>query len=106
MTEKRNSALSIISLVMGILSITLGCCTGLGIFFAIAGLVCGIIAKTRKEGGLATAGIVCSVIGIVIPVILIVLAFVSLNWIASDPVLYEEFMKSYEQSLQMWGYYN
>lgn len=92
-SENKNSALSIVSLVMGIISIVLGCCYGVGFLFAIPGLVCGIIAKRRGEGGLATAGIVCSIVGMVIAIAFWVLIIWALNYIASDPVLYEQYMQ-------------
>lgn len=96
MSEKRSNALAIVSLVMGILSITLGCCYGIGFLFAIPGLVCGIIDRRYEPSGLATAGIVCSVIGMVLAIAFWAFFIYSLNMIASDPVLYEQFMQMIE----------
>lgn len=96
MPQNRNSALSIISLIMGILAITLGCCYGIGFLFAIPGLVCGIISIREAKSGLAIAGIICSVIGMVLAIAFWVFFIIGLNYIASDPVLYEQYMQMLE----------
>lgn len=69
---------AIASLVCGIVSITLCCCIGSGIFqmiVAIAGLVLGIIAKKNGYDGqkLALAGIITSAIGIVVGIIMLII---------------------------------
>lgn len=94
--QNRNSALSIVSLVMGILAITLGCCYGVGFLFAIPGLVCGIISKKNEASGLATAGIICSIIGMVIAIAFWGLMIGMFNYIVSDAELYEQFMQMLE----------
>jgi len=104
MSEKRTSALSIVSLVMGILSITLGCCYGIGFLFAIPGLVCGIIARRYEKSGLATAGIICSIIGMVLAIAFWAIIIASFNYIASDPELYNQFIQMME-SYYIEGYY-
>lgn len=96
MPQNRNSALSIISLIMGILAVTLGCCYGIGFLFAIPGLVCGIISVREAKSGLAIAGIICSAIGMVLAIAFWVLFFIGMNYIASDPVLYEQYMQMIE----------
>ncbi len=57
--------LAIAALVMGILSIVLSCCCGVGIIFGIAGLIMSIVANKQNKSGVGTAGLVCSIIGIV-----------------------------------------
>jgi len=96
MPQNRNSALSIISLIMGILAVTLGCCYGIGFLFAIPGLVCGIISRREEKSGLAIAGIICSVIGMVLAIAFWVFFVIGINYIASDPVLYEQYMQMLE----------
>jgi cbb3-type cytochrome oxidase subunit 1 len=56
---------AIASLVLGIVSIVF-CVYGIGIVTGIIGLVLGISAKKENPSGMATAGIVLSIIGIVI----------------------------------------
>ena len=65
--NKETNVLAIVSLVLGILSIILGYCTGwIGALFA------------NKQGktGLAKAGLICSIIGIVLGIIITILAAV------------------------------
>lgn len=57
--------LAIAALVMGILSIVLTCCCGVGIIFGIAGLIMSIVAGKQSKSGVGTAALVCSIIGIV-----------------------------------------
>lgn len=71
---KQTNALAIVALVMGILSIVINCClTGVGIIPGIAGIVCAILSKKQGKSGMATAGLICSIIGIVLGVILLIL---------------------------------
>ena len=63
-------ALAIVSLILGIASIVLGCCvTYLGIALGVGGIICSVMSKKKQKSGLATAGLVCSIIGIVLAVI-------------------------------------
>lgn len=68
--------LAIASMVLGIVSIIMLCCTyWISIPCAIVGLVLGIVNnKKNGKNGMATAGIVCSIISIVLAVLLIVFA--------------------------------
>lgn len=74
---KQTNALAIVSLVMGILSIVLGCCTGwIGIIFSIAGIICAVFANKQGKTGLATAGMVCSIVGIVIAILITIVSVI------------------------------
>ncbi|MBQ9983995.1 MAG: hypothetical protein IJP29_05335 [Lachnospiraceae bacterium] len=67
-----------ISLVCGILSIVLSCCCCGNILFSIAGIICGCMQQPTENGkkpGTATAGIITSIIGIVITVISFIAGF-------------------------------
>ena len=76
---QRTHALAITSLVTGIVSVLPSCCClgFIGIPFAIAGLITGILGMMRikaspdqfKGGGLAIAGIVCAALGLVFGVL-------------------------------------
>ena len=84
--------LEIVGLVMGILGIVLGCCYGIGIIFAIVGLICSIIAMKRNKSGLAIAGLVCSIVGALLSVYMII----SIISVFTDPekyALYQELMR-------------
>ena len=71
-TQKSESnPLAVVSLVLGIVSIVLGCCTGwVGSLFGIGGVVCAIVAKKKGKSGMATAGLICSIAGIVVGILL------------------------------------
>lgn len=78
-TPKQTNALAIVSLVLGITSIVLGCCTvWVGFICGIAGIVCAILSKKQGKSGIGTAGLVCSIIGIVLSVLMLILAALGL----------------------------
>ena len=72
-----NKTLAIVSLVLGILAIVIGCCfTWLGIILGIAAIVCGVLANKQGKTGLATAGIICGAVGLVFAIIWLILGAV------------------------------
>ena len=77
--ENTSKAFAITSLVCGIVSILLICCTWIGLIVGVTALVFGILSIRRGENakGMAIAGIVCSSIAIVVIVILLIVAAVS-----------------------------
>ena len=80
MQPNESNALSITSMILGIFSITLGCCiTYIGIATAIAAIITGIISlKNKKPGkGMAIAGIITGAIAFVFLVICVVLVLTS-----------------------------
>jgi len=82
--EKKTDALAVISLVTGIISLLLMCCYPyVGIFFAIAGIILAIVSKKKNgKSGLATAGLICSIIGVVLSVIMLILLVVGVAALA------------------------
>lgn len=78
LTENKDSnVLAIVSLVLGILSIVLGCCTGwIGALFGIGGIICAVFANKQGKTGLAQAGLICSIVGIVLGILITILAVV------------------------------
>ena len=63
--------------LLAILSIVLGCCTGwIGALFGIGGIICAVFANKQGKTGLAKAGLICSIIGIVLGIIITILAAV------------------------------
>ena len=68
------NACQIISLILGILSL-LCCCTGLvGIAIAVVGLILAIIGNRNNKNGVGTGGLVCSIIGLVLAGIMLLLS--------------------------------
>lgn len=72
---KKTDALAIVSLIVGIISILMGCCTAYyAVIPSVIGIVCAIISKKNNgKSGMATAGLICSIVGIVIGLIITVL---------------------------------
>lgn len=69
-----STGFGIASLVMGILSILTSCCCGLGILMSILGIIFGCIQSKDEFGkkpGIAIAGIVTSIIGMLSGVLII-----------------------------------
>lgn len=77
MPPKEKKGLAIVSLVLGIVSICLSCVFYIGIPCAIVGLILGIIciAKKKSGRGQAIAGIICSSIGLLIGIGIVVATF-------------------------------
>ena len=90
--NKPISALAVTSLVLGILSLTLCCCIGWlpGIIGAILGIVA--IAKDQGGKGLAVGGVITSVLGLIIGILLTVYSVAIVN---SD-----EFKEGFEEGFE------
>lgn len=74
-----SNGLAIASLICGILSIITSCCCCGNILFSIAGIICGCLQKPNTEGkkpGMALAGIITSIAGIVLVIIIYALGFI------------------------------
>lgn len=73
MQNNQTNVLAIVGLVMGILAIVLGCCMGwVGIIPGIAGIICSVLSKKQGKTGMATAGLICSIIGCVVGLIMVI----------------------------------
>ncbi len=74
---KQTNGLAIASLIVSIISLLGCCCSGLiGIIAGIAGLILGIMANKNGKSGMATAGIVISIISIVFGVAFMIIGVV------------------------------
>lgn len=84
---------AILALVFGILSILTCCCYGVvSIILGIVGIVMAVLAKKDNMGqfpGMAIAGLVCSIIGILLGVAYWVLFLIG---ISADPSILNEYM--------------
>lgn len=74
--EQKTPGTAIASLILGICGILLDCCCGVGLVFGIIGLILGIVGNKNRKSGVGTAGIVCSVIAIVVGVLTVIYFFV------------------------------
>lgn len=67
-------------MILGIVAILMTCCiTYFGVALGIGGLVCSILSRKQGKTGMAMAGIICSVIAIVLGVALIIISIVFLT---------------------------
>ena len=73
-TPTKTPGTAIAGLILGILAIVFSCCCGGGLLFGIIGLICGICGNKKSTSGVGTAGIVCSIIGILLGIIGLVMS--------------------------------
>lgn len=67
MEEKQSNGLAIASMVLGIVSLILTCILPyVSWVLAIVGIVLAAIAKKKAKSGMATAGLVCSIIALAV----------------------------------------
>lgn len=90
------SGIQIASLVLGILSICLCCCYGLpSIILGIIGLVCAIKGNKENKHGIGIAGLVCSIIGLIAGVCMLIYYVVVIGLMLSSGFgSYSEFLDS------------
>lgn len=82
----KTNALAIVGMILGIISIIAGGCGWYGLVLGIPGLICSILSRKQGKSGIGVAGIVCSVIGIVIAILMTIFAFIVLSMVGSaDP---------------------
>lgn len=91
---KKTDTLAIVSLILGIAAIVFGCCiTYVGIALGIGGIICSIMSKKKQKSGMATAGLVCSIIGIVLALIWIIASVAIMGMLASAGIDVESLMQ-------------
>ena len=79
-------------MVLGILSVTVCCCSLFGLIVAIVGLILGIVSQVKKANGFALAGIITSAFGI---------AFGVLGVIILATGLLEEIKTKFENAMEI-----
>ena len=92
-----NRGMAIASLVVGILSILCCCCVYLSVILGIVGIVLAVLSRPKdgKFEGVAMGGLICSIVGLVLGVILIIVNVATQN--SAD---YTQMMDMYMQMLQ------
>lgn len=75
---KKTNGMALASLIVSIVSLLVGCCCigWIGLIGSIVSLVLGIMANKKEKTGMATAGIVISIIGIVFSIASIVIGII------------------------------
>lgn len=90
---QKTDTLAIVSLILGIAAIVMGCCvTYLGIALGIGGIICSVMSKKKQKSGMATAGMVCSIIGIVIAVLWIIFSVAIMGMLAASGIDLSSYM--------------
>ena len=77
--NKKANGLAIASMVCGILSIVLTCVPYVNyasLILAIVGIIMAAVSKKQGKSGMATAGLVCSIVALAIWVLVIVLVVI------------------------------
>lgn len=103
--ENRNKsaqALATISMVMGIVSIFSICCC-MPFVFSVVGIVLAILSKGASEhlSSQAKTGLVCSIIGMVVSVVLLVgIIGAETYMLTNSEEFFKEFRESYEQQYE------
>ena len=90
------NACQIISLILGILSI-ICCCWGIvAIIFGVVGIVLAVIGNKGRKHGVGTGGLVTSIIGLALAVILLVLSYTAFVTLPSNINDLNEWFEEYE----------
>ena len=109
--QQQSTGMAVASLVLGIISI----CTGLFMFsfpflflMPIIGIILGIVFKSKKlpvGKGMSTAGIITSVIGLIIPLALLIFVIVMLVTNGAELMQYLKQVspEQYEQLYEIYG---
>lgn len=93
---KKTNGMQTASLVLGILSICFCCCYGvLGLILGIIGLICGIKGNKESKSGVGTAGIICSIIGIIFGVFMVIYFGLIFVGLFNDPEFLDSIYSNY-----------
>ena len=101
LTNNNSNGFGIASLILGICSIAICCCYGVGAIPAIIGLILGILQNKKNANGIATAGIILGIIGILLNAVYLIYMVVFL----SDGGL-QEFIDEFSSSYPDYSYYD
>ncbi len=86
--EKNKHGYAVASLVLGILSIVLGCCWQIGLVLGVVGLVLAAVAKASgNTESICTAGLVLCIIGTAFGVIGLFTAIIGAEAISTEEIL-------------------
>lgn len=89
MEEKKSNGLAVASLVLGIVSIVFSFfLQWLGLIIGIVGIVLGVMAKKKNPSGMATAGLVLSIIGTVLCALIFIACAACLSAVGGAAALY------------------
>lgn len=94
LTNNNSNGLGIASLILGICSIAICYCYGVGAIPAIIGLILGILQNKKNANGIATAGIILGIIGILLNAVYLIYMVVFLSDGGLQDII-DEFSSSY-----------
>lgn len=105
----QSNGFGVAALVLGICSIAICCCYGFGLIPAIIGLILGIVQNKKSSNGIAVAGIVLSIIGILLNVVWLIymLLIISASESGAWEQFFEEFSREFSDEFsENYDYYN
>lgn len=85
--QSSSNGYAVASLILGIISIPLGCCYGIGILSGIIAIVLAFVGKKNNDGsfgGMGITGIICSCFGILFGVLFWVFFLIGLSQMSSS----------------------
>lgn len=94
LTNNNSNGFGIASLILGICSIAICCCYGVGAIPAIIGLILGILQNKKNANGIATAGIILGIISILLNAVCLIYMVVFLSYGGLQEFI-DEFSSSY-----------
>ena len=87
--------IAIAGLVLGVIGLVFMCIPlfqWIGMIAGLIGLILSIIGKKQGAGGVATAGLVCSIIALILSTIFFIACVVCVGCVAGTPVLLESLL--------------
>lgn len=94
LTNNNSNGFGFASLILGICSIAICCCYGVGAIPAIIGLILGILQNKKNANGIATAGIILGIISILLNAVCLIYMVVFLSYGGLQEFI-DEFSSSY-----------
>ena len=101
LTNNNSNGFGIASLILGICSIAICCCYGVGAIPAIIGLILGILQNKKNANGIATAGIILGIISILLNAVCLIYMVVFLSYGGL-----QEFIDEFSSSYPDYSYYD
>jgi hypothetical protein len=93
---KTGNGMGIASLVLGICSIVICCCYGIGIIPSVLALIFGILQQRKNPNGIATAGIVLGIVGILCNLVFLIYMIIFFSY-ASDSNAWQQFFEEFSE---------
>ncbi|MCI8528694.1 MAG: hypothetical protein HFH82_06005 [Lachnospiraceae bacterium] len=92
--DNKANGLQIAGLVCGIIAICTSCCYGImGIIMGIVGIICSAAGNKSNKSGVGTAGLVCSIIGLIFGVVMLIYSVWAFSYVFGSESGYWDMMR-------------